>query len=236
MQSIRCSDPDDAARQAAERFSELMNSAHKDTLILLSGGSSLTLLPYIELPADCSRLTVSMLDQRFSRDERINSFAKLKASSLYEKLQTKGASFIDSYPREADTLESFAQRIADDFASWIATHPQGTIVSTIGVGPDGHIAGIMPFPEDAALFEEMFDDESVQIAGYDAAGKNPYPLRETVTLPFIRHISHAVVYACGEARREALRAVGAAEGSLAQTPARILRELPDVRIFTDIEV
>ena len=57
----------------------------------------------------------------------------------------------------------------------------------------------------------------------------------TTTATYLtRHIHHAVVYAVGEEKRPALTAVLGEEGTLHETPARVLRGLRDVQLYTDI--
>jgi len=45
-----------------------------------------------------------------------------------------------------------------------------------------------------------------------------------------------VVFMVGEEKRNALERVLAEEGMLAETPARIVREMRDATIFTDIKL
>ncbi len=113
---------------------------------------------------------------------------------------------------------------------------RGRIVITLGIGPDGHTAGIMPFPEDPQKFQKLFDDPDHWVVSYDAAEKNAYPNRTTVTLPFLRRVDHAVVFVCGKEKQRALEKTLAQKGSLPQTPARIIREMGKIDLFTDIDL
>jgi len=49
----------------------------------------------------------------------------------------------------------------------------------------------------------------------------------------LRMVDHAVVYVVGEEKRATFERVLAENGALAETPARIIREMKDVRLFTD---
>ena len=58
----------------------------------------------------------------------------------------------------------------------------------------------------------------------------------TTPVYLTRHVHHAIVYVTGEEKRQALIALHAEHGSLHETPARVLREMSDVRIYTDLTV
>ena len=69
----------------------------------------------------------------------------------------------------------------------------------------------------------------------NAEEKNKFPLRVTVTLPFLRHeVDEAVVYATGKEKKEAIERVRASVGTLAETPARILHEMRNAQTFFDM--
>jgi 6-phosphogluconolactonase/glucosamine-6-phosphate isomerase/deaminase len=104
--------------------------------------------------------------------------------------------------------------------------------------PDGHTSGMMPFPEDPNKFTELFDgeDKTKLVTGYDATGKNPYPLRITTTMNLMRKINKAIIYVVGENKREALTRLMDPKTNLATIPAAILKEIPgDVYLFTDLD-
>lgn len=204
-----CRDPIDAAKQAGALLSGLL--VQKPLLLFLSGGSSLDLLDYTDTSGLNEQVAIGVLD------ERGDNFARLRETRFFAEAQKKGIHTMD--------LEEGALR------AW-----KGRIVITLGIGPDGHTAGILPYPEDAAAFEILFNDPNHWVVGYDAAGKNPYPLRVTVTLPFLRQVDASVVYACGKGKKEALTRLIAREGSLAETPARITCEMKRVSLFTDLPV
>ena len=105
----------------------------------------------------------------------------------------------------------------------------------MGMGPDGHTAGIMPFPEDENRFDVLFQNSEKWVVGYDAEEKNQYPLRVTTTIPFLRMVDYALLYCVGENKKEALKRVLADGGVYAETPARVIREMATTHIVTDIK-
>jgi 6-phosphogluconolactonase/glucosamine-6-phosphate isomerase/deaminase len=96
---------------------------------------------------------------------------------------------------------------------------------------------MMPFPEDKDRFAALFDDGDSEhlVVGYDAGDKNQYSKRVTTTMNLMRKIDTAIAYVMGENKREALTRMLNETGDTAETPARILKEIPGrVLLFTDI--
>jgi 6-phosphogluconolactonase/glucosamine-6-phosphate isomerase/deaminase len=122
------------------------------------------------------------------------------------------------------------------FKSWCTNNPAGIIIALMGIGRDGHTAGIMRYPDDERLFDPLFVHTVAWVVGYDAGSRNPIPLRVTVTVPFIRDIDHAVVYVSGPEKKQALCDVMAPRGLLYQTPGRILHTMKHCLLFTDLSV
>jgi 6-phosphogluconolactonase/glucosamine-6-phosphate isomerase/deaminase len=110
------------------------------------------------------------------------------------------------------------------------------VIAIMGIGSDGHTAGIMPFPKNHTLFQKLFEDEDRWVVSYDAEDKNPYPLRITVTIPFLKkNVQQVIAFVVGQEKSTALRYVIATDESVAKTPARVMREIPaTVQLFTDI--
>jgi 6-phosphogluconolactonase/glucosamine-6-phosphate isomerase/deaminase len=226
-----------ATHEAAAALSaELTRLAQEKTpvLLLVSGGSALAILDSID-PAGLGPLvTLGVLDERYSTDPQVNNFQQLMQTSLYTNAKGSGSNFIDTRVQEAETQASLSARFEDALRAWKKAHPTGQLIITQGIGPDGHTSGVLPFPENPARFSELFIDPSIWVAAYDASGKNPYPLRVTTTLSFLQQVNNSFVFACGEDKKAALAALLADDGSLAQTPARIIHQMPQVAVFTDI--
>ena len=69
----------------------------------------------------------------------------------------------------------------------------------------------------------------------DAKKKNPCPLRATTTLSFLqREVDSAIALVCGKEKGDAFRRVIARQGSLSETPMRIIHQMKNVEVFTDI--
>lgn len=217
---------------------ELLRYSQTQTpvLFLSSGGSSLALLGGVDENSLGANITIAPLDERYSTNPEENNLAQIEATGFIMKAENKGAKIINTRVKDGETQEELTSRFNSALLQWINDNPQGKIITTVGIGPDGHVSGIMPFPENPAFFKEHFDDGKAEhlVIGYDAGDKNQYPKRVTTTMNLLRKIDTAIVYVVGESKKEAIKRVFADEGNIAETPARILKEIPGkVLLFTD---
>lgn len=212
MEIVRCNSKEEAQKRARGALNTLLSNTQAPILFLSSGGSALELLEGLSIRKN---ITISFLDERCSADPAINNFSQV-TSRLGER------NYINM------------KRFGKELRTWKERNPTGEIVITQGMGQDGHTAGIMPYPENRKLFKEMFENREHWVVGYDAKEKSDYPLRVTVTMPFLRMADYSIAYIVGEKKREALGRLLKEQGTLAQTPARIMREMKNVKIFTDI--
>ncbi len=210
-----------AARALGDLFKKFRSAP---VLFLSSGGSSLSLLEQVDIVIFSPNITCGVIDERLSADPAINNFLQLRGRLF----GATALNWVDSVLQAGDSLVDMADRIDSSWRAWRKDNPNGKITATIGVGVDGHVAGIMP-----NIDLKIFDNKWV--AGYDAGPANKFPLRITATFEFLRsHVDFAIVYISGEEKRRALERVLADSGSLAETPARILGEMKNAKIFTDI--
>jgi 6-phosphogluconolactonase/glucosamine-6-phosphate isomerase/deaminase len=133
-----------------------------------------------------------------------------------------------------DTIEAVATRIESEYRLWLREHGDGKVIITQGVGPDGHTAGILPYPNDQDEFQNLFVDTERFVIGYDAGNRSPLPLRVTVTVPFLARVDESILYACGEVKRSSLEGTMGPEGSLAEIPGRVIHTMRHVTVFTDL--
>ncbi len=229
---------EEAVVQTAKKINEILTSLRvekKPVLLLLSGGSALDLLNYIDEKNLADKLTIAVLDERYSTDEVVNNFMQVTKTPFYAAAKKNGVNVIETAVKTTETSEQLAKRFQTDLKVWKETNTKGEILAIVGIGPDGHTSGMLPFSENPELFAELFENPEKLVVNYDAEGKNPFRYRVTTTNTFMRdYIDHAVVYAVGENKRDALARLMAESGSLANTPARILREMKHVDLFTDV--
>jgi 6-phosphogluconolactonase/glucosamine-6-phosphate isomerase/deaminase len=221
------------ARLLNGKMAEFRNQSF---LLILSGGSSLAPLDYLDTKSINEKTTITVLDDRHSRDPTENNFSLMTATPFYAKAKKNGAKFIDTGIQNNESLEDHGACFERELRSWRNKHPNAPIFATIGIGPDGHVAGMMPYPEDTSLFYKLFEGARWAV-GYNAGDKNSLPLRVTVTIPFIcDEISFAVSFVSGENKKTALEKVISEKGTLAETPARVLRNMKAAVVCTDIEL
>lgn len=130
-------------------------------------------------------------------------------------------------------MQELAARWEKNLRAWKQENPTGLIMATLGMGPDGHTAGIFQF-DDKKEFDGLFNGES-WITGYDAAGKHQYNLRITTTLTFLKLIDIGLGYVCGLDKKNKLDELVANQSLVNKFPAMFWREIKQIKIFTDLE-
>ena len=230
--------PETASENPLLRAGEALNNAFSEyekepILFLSSGGSSLPLLDLIDVSQLGQHVTVAALDERFSLNPSENNFAQIAGSKFYETAKSKGVSFIDTRVRPEETQEELFKRYEASLKEWFFKNPNGKVIATVGIGPDGHASGIMPYPEDPQKFKELFEGDNL-VVSYDAFGKNPFSKRVTTTVNLIRKIDKAICYVVGDGKKNAIQKVLSPNGSVSETPARVLHEIRGkALLFTD---
>lgn len=187
-------------------------------LILLSGGGNIeiakqALLPLIAQNADSfsSQITMMVLDERMSNDPQINN------SLLFTEA---GLSVTPTIPHSHETVAEFGQRFHQILGHWLEQHPDGKILATLGMGADGHIAGISPFPAEPERFQTLFVDNPQYAVGYQ--GNLEPAERVTITLSFFQRIQTVLGYISGEEKSEAFTAFVKESTIPAQHPVQLL--------------
>ncbi len=224
--------------QAANALArELLIVRKRPVLFLTSGGSAFALLDRLPVTLFGRTLTVGVLDERYSRRPTVNNFLQLKRTRFYKRAKSRGVEWIDTVPRRGETFTHFSKRFGGALHMWKRQNPKGRVIVTLGMGADGHTAGIMPYPDAPQRFRQLFASPLQWVVGYDAKKKNPHSLRATVTLLFLwREVDSTIALVCGEEKRSALSRMIATRGSLAKTPMRIIHQMKNVQVFTDIEI
>lgn len=227
--------PEELKKAAAKKLSELLFGLKESpTLLLLSGGSSLGLVDLIDSNSIGKDLTVGMTDDRYSTDPAINNFALLKKTEFYKIISKKACGLISTEVKRGELLEEYGVRFDADLKEWRKKNKKGFVIATMGMGPDGHCCGVFPYPEDKTFFDKNFLDEKKWAIGYDVGVKNEFNQRVTITISFMRQfIMGAVSYISGQNKKEAL-ARAFSPGELHETPARILSEIKNLTLFTDV--
>ncbi len=230
----RFSTKEEAAATAGEALNDLLVQNKTATvLLLLSGGSALKILDYISPSSLGDNLAITVLDERFNQDPKINNFLQLQKTQFCTDALEAAASFFGTLPRNGESMENLAARWESALKKWRSDFPKGKIIATLGMGADGHTAGIFPFPEDVSKFRQLFENDR-WIASYDVGSKNKFKERITTTITFLRLIDEAIIFVCGKEKKEKFDMVLSKASALAELPALAWHELKRARIFTDI--
>ena len=223
-----------ACECASNKLSSLLSENKKNNiLLLLSGGSSFSLLRNVDTSFLSNKVTIGVLDERYSKDPLVNNFAQLATLDFYNKSTRRGVNIIDTRVSNNETQKDLAIRFEDSLKNWLKSNPDGKIIATMGIGEDSHISGIMPF-DNNKRFREMFEGNNL-VSYYDAEDRNKYPLRVTTTITFIKKIDFTLLYVVGENKQLALDNVLIDKTDLNIYPARVIHDLKDATIYTDLQ-
>lgn len=197
---------------------------NKKILLLLSGGSNLKILDQISKELiNNPNITSYVLDERFSKDPSLNNSLQIKEKGVDIKL---------TVPSDQESLLDFASRFNDELKIWLEQNPDGEIICTLGMGPDGHIAGISPMPDDQDRFEQTFSQNQLVI-GYTG---NLSPAERVTTSPnFLSKINLFVALILGEAKRPVFNDLINKKTKENLHPAQLLHKFPgETVVFTDL--
>ncbi len=210
----------------------LSNNQSKPILFLISGGSAFKVLDHLSPDVFGPHVTITLLDERCHQDA--SNYSELTAMDYYGKVIDKGVTdmFKVNDLHFFNDCASISKSWENALREWRNENKNGVVLALMGIGSDGHIAGILPLVSDDM---QQFEDES-WVVSYEAPPEvNPYPKRITPTFTFFRsQVAEAVVYATGESKQEAIDNIFKPEGSVTKTPSRLLLELPTVTLYSDL--
>ena len=185
--------------------------------LLLSGGS--TPGPVYESLAtqlaDWSRVSISLIDERWLPPGDANSNGSLVRDSLLLSRGAQAAAFVPLL-LPGHSLSACVSAANQDFRSGA--------VMVFGMGPDGHVASLFPAMHglDAAL-SSAEPYTAVDATGCAAAG--PWHERISLTPAGARTASHRVLLIRGAEKRQLFSMASQQSGSL-QLPVALLAALP----------
>jgi 6-phosphogluconolactonase/glucosamine-6-phosphate isomerase/deaminase len=204
-----------AQQAAVQRLTRALAAAHQDAepvLLLLSGGSNLAIAAAVDTQL-YKNVTILPLDERYSTDPSTNNSLQMQALGLPVQLVV---------PEPSETVAALGIRFEQLLKDWRQQHPQGKIIITLGMGTDGHIAGISPLPDNPNRFDQLFVTTHQWAVGYE--GLLLPPERVTVTMPFLlTQVDQGIGYITGAEKLFKL--------TQASLPQQLLHQLPMVGII-----
>lgn len=196
-------------------------------LVLLSGGSCLELL---ESPDALMGLgagdAIAVVDERL--EPGAGNFDRIMRTPAFTRAASGGCVSFDSRFAPDATPEEAAAALEGFVRGY--TKRGASVIALLGIGKDGHTAGILPLPEDPEGFRRRFVETGRLYAGYDAGAGYAPRRRVTATSELLLRADAAVVFAVGGKPVDA-----ALEEAMTpeKMPARLLLDLENVRIHTD---
>ena len=191
----------------------------KKVLWLVSGGSNVT--PTIQIIKNIpesltANLTIMLADERYGEvGHKDSNWALL----LDAGLAGNGAHILPVL-HEGLNLEETSSAYNKTAGEALASND--FILALLGIGSDGHIAGILP----GSVATEGQDQ---LVIGYQS---QPFQ-RITLTFEALRKVDADYSLCFGDSKKEALLALRDQDLSLDEQPAQILKQLPESYIYTD---
>lgn len=209
---------DDGVANLTERLVRELAEGRR-VLWVVSGGSNIPASVQVmdSIPAKLTGgLSVMLADERYG--------AVGHADSNWLQLEQTGfkadnAQLLPALEQGLDfeqTIERYNKVAAQAFED------NDVVIAQLGIGADGHIAGVLPGSPAAKAAGEL-------VAGYHSG---PYD-RLTLTFAGLRHIDAAYAFAFGNSKAEALHTLQDQSLPLEQQPSQILKELPEAFLYSD---
>lgn len=228
MEIVRCNTPSETVGKAVS--DALRRHSDKQILLLLSGGSALSMLEYVDRGVLGPHVTITTLDERFSSDPAINNFAQIEVTDFYADACRCGVQAIVTRVEATDSLEESGKCFEKSLREWRMKNPDGVILTTMGVGEDGHTAGIFPGTHDVD-----FSSDAWVVSYVVPKTVNSHQERITVSYTFLRtQVAEVFLYATGKKKQIVIEKI---ENfcSVEQMPVCIVNQLPAVTFITDFQ-
>jgi len=217
MEFVKTTSATKGVKALTARLSEDLKKG-KRVLWLVGGGSNIPITVEVMagLPHEHTKnLSVFLIDERYGEINHVNSNAK---QLLDNGFQPKDAIFVQVLA-PGFSLEETRERYSE--ASKRAFENADVIVTQIGMGPDGHIAGILPNTPAATSTEWVI------------AYETPTYTRISLGFEALKQITAAYIFCFGTERKPALLRLRDEDLSLEEQPAQLLKLLPEAYIFND---
>lgn len=227
MEVIETISPKEDAGKALGALLE--ENKDKPILLMLSGGSAFTILDFIPSAVLGPHITVTVLDERYSTDPQVNNFAQLEQTNFYKVCLEQGASYISTKVLDGESMEALRDRFDLALHTWKEQNKDGVVIATMGIGSDGHTAGIFPGQNGVDFNGDAW------VVGYSVPKEvNEYTDRVTVTNTFLRkEVFATVAFVVGTEKKQYVHKLLYESCEVASLPSCILHEMASVSLITD---
>jgi 6-phosphogluconolactonase/glucosamine-6-phosphate isomerase/deaminase len=218
-------------------------------MCLLAGGSALDIIEYIHPGEECFHQecmnkasektlcrktecrTIFMTgDERVSGEDKINNFLQIKSCYLNHPILSK---LVDTSAKPEETASEFAERIEKKFSEILVTLINPKIIFILGVGTDGHTAGI--FPMDEVSFRKTYQDDKMYVPIHLEGLK--IDSRASFTPGWILNNADELIgYVSGQSKLKVLTELNQTDANLNERPAELLKLHKRSTIYTDLDI
>jgi 6-phosphogluconolactonase len=217
MEIRRISAMQEGAAPLAERLKKELD-AGKRVLWLVPGGSNIPVSAAVmqQISAHQSKnVSIYLTDERYGEIDHPDSNTRQLREAGFDFKDARMVNVLAHGLGLEQTCEQYAMSIAAAFDA------AQIVIAQMGMGPDGHICGILPGSPAV--------DSKKLVVGYVTETFT----RITLTPKALRdHVDAAYVFAFGEAKREALSNL-LKDLPLDTQPAQILKKLPEAIVYND---
>lgn len=216
MNIVTTNDPAVPAKYLAERIIEKLESGKK-VFWFITGGSSIEvqiLAAEIIAKHPHQNLTVTLSDERFGDVGHKDSNWQKTLDGGFRLPEAKLIPILTGESRD-NAVARWNTSLTEELSR--ADYKIGLI----GVGPDGHVSGILPHTE------------AVNAKGLSVGYKTEKFERITTTPEAISKLDEAITFMQGEAKWSVVKDLAERNIEIFEQPAQILKSIPNLTIFTD---
>lgn len=210
-------------------------SRGKKVLLLLSGGSAVKVYQSLagqmqnQPEGFAQNLTVGLIDERFGQVGHSDSNEEqIRQTGFYEEVQKKGGKVLSVLTGRDPEQEAARYELA--LRKYMTEADE--VWAVLGIGSDGHTAGILP-QKSEEVFNKTFPANH-WVVYYKLARDYPNPFKKRISLTpqSLEQIDLAVVVVKSRGKEEALKRMLLPNEPPYKTPAVLLRGLNGF-LFTD---
>ncbi len=190
---------------------------NKRVLLIIAGGSNIPILKAVfdQLEVNLtSNIDIILSDERFGpSDYQESNFVKLIKYGFDPKKANFRNILIDQDIQTSTSIleKEFVQK----------SKKADIIIAQLGIGEDGHIAGILP------------NSKALTSNNYVVNFKGPDFERITLSFKALKKIDIAIVAAYGDNKKKALMNLKSLKLPLNEMPSRILQEIKSIYIYNN---
>lgn len=165
--------------------------------------------------AELANLTILPVDERFGAYGHSNSNSEQMRQAGFKPGAATWVDVLEKNLPFDETVDHYSKVVHDALCA-------RTVIATLGMGPDGHTAGLLP---DSAAIEDTVST----VIGYNWSD---YTRMTTGIAPLLK-INTVYVLAYGESKQTALTRLRTNTEPLEILPAKLLYDIPSVTVYND---